>query len=332
MTILTVNDGSKIPHSPATLGIVVSSPAKRKFSSNLGFRNQAKDDTEENKLKKLKKRHQEPSFNLTANQKQKKRILYLGGSQTKLQTSYGTFSLRRITEDVNYSGQSSLVKCHQCNREVKQKSYKSHLKTHLGLKKYECELCGDKFTRRNDVKRHSRLIHEKPRDFQCEVCQKYFVSDASLKSHISKHETEFLCLMCSHKFEKKEHYEDHVKILHPSSQENLVTNYKSQKLNKSGPKRKKRSGNRRQSLPNNCPTHSENKSLVDKVSGLGQLVEKEDGTFEVVNHDREDDSGENSEVTDESPDAVQTLINAVQELIQTHEESVNESSSKSNKI
>ena len=319
-----MNPGSKIPQ--ATLGIVVTSPAKRKFS-NLCFPNQELGTVGETKIKKRKKRHDESILDLTTNQREKK-ILYLGGSQTKLQTSFGTFSLGRIAEDKD-SDQSALVKCNECNREVKQKSFKSHLKTHLGLKHFECELCGDKFTRRNDVKRHTRLIHDKPREFQCEVCQKYFISNESLTSHIPTHETEFNCHICSHKFEKKEHYEDHVKILH-SSQENLVTNYKSQK-----PSKIMKIKTEEELEPTSClPLDLSKKSLEDQVPGLGQLVQKDDGTFEVVNNDQEDDDGHkvgNNEAAEESPDAVQTLINAVQELIQTHEDT-NLESSKANKI
>merc|ERR1712126_398747 len=54
---------------------------------------------------------------------------------------------------------------------------------------------------------------------------------------------------------------------------------------------------------------------------FGQLVQMEDGTFVIVNCDEDSESLIEAEDQSQegSQDAVQTLINAVQELIQTHE-------------
>ena len=61
-----------------------------------------------------------------------------------------------------------------------------------------------------------------------------------------------------------------------------------------------------------------------EIENIGQLVQKEDGTFDLVGArvdlEKEEDLENVDEVTPDSQDAVQTLINAVQQLIQTHEE------------
>ena len=125
-------------------------------------------------------------------------------------------------EEVGVSEPVYYVQCPECNKKLKQKSYRSHVRTHTGVKQFKCDLCDDRFTRRNDVMRHKRLIHEKPRDFQCDQCQKYFVSQENLVLHIEKHKTEMKCRVCDHGFGKKEYYENHIKYVHPDGGHSLT--------------------------------------------------------------------------------------------------------------
>ena len=153
-------------------------------------------------------------------------VIYLGdtvgldlsvkGSQGQLQQKENPSSLGRWSEEeVGVSDPVYYVQCPECNKKLKQKSYRSHVRTHTGVKQFKCDLCDDRFTRRNDVMRHKRLIHEKPRDFQCEQCQKYFVSQENLVLHLEKHKTEMKCRVCDHGFGKKEYYDNHIKYVHP---------------------------------------------------------------------------------------------------------------------
>ena len=147
-------------------------------------------------------------------------FIYLGDTEgldlegTGFQSS---FSLKKFTsnEETKNGDVVYYVQCPECNKKLKQKSYRSHVKTHLGAKQFKCDLCGDRFTRRNDVMRHKRLIHEKPRDFKCEQCEKYFVSEENLASHKLKHKQELRCRICQHGFGKKEYYDNHIKYVHP---------------------------------------------------------------------------------------------------------------------
>ena len=140
--------------------------------------------------------------------------LSVKGSQVQQKENPSSLG-RWSEEEAGVSEPVYYVQCPECNKKLKQKSYRSHVRTHTGVKQFKCDLCDDRFTRRNDVMRHKRLIHEKPRDFQCEQCQKYFVSQENLVLHIEKHKTEMKCRVCDHGFGKKEYYDNHIKYVHP---------------------------------------------------------------------------------------------------------------------
>lgn len=278
-----------------------------------------------------------------------------------------------VSEPVYY------VQCPECNKKLKQKSYRSHVRTHTGVKQFKCDLCDDRFTRRNDVMRHKRLIHEKPRDFQCEQCQKYFVSQENLVLHIEKHKTEMKCRVCDHGFGKKEYYDNHIKYVHPDgghspSEERGVTEKPSELteegiddpgfaeeekktdpppviLRKADPRKfedlvqkdlkiiylgESQETERAVPIPvtkpvleptpspiviENINKRDEPIQIIDDSGNVCQIQKVSDGSFMLVNckeapvaiHQTKEVS------SDESPDAVQTLIDAVQELIQTHE-------------
>ena len=145
----------------------------------------------------------------------KETMLTLGGSEeTQLPSSQPSLPREAVRQHVD-GGVVYYVQCPECNKRLKQKSYKSHLRTHAGVKQHHCDLCGDRFTRKNDVIRHKKLIHEKPRDYKCSQCDKFFVTLENMKSHQVKHSQEMRCKVCQHGFGKKEYYENHVKFVHP---------------------------------------------------------------------------------------------------------------------
>jgi len=277
-----------------------------------------------------------------------------------------SFSLPKFVDEED--GAIIYVQCPECKKRLKQKSYRSHLRTHLGVKQFKCDLCGDRFTRKNDVKRHTKLIHDKPRNFKCDICQKYFVTEENLKSHKNKHKNEMKCRVCNHGFGKREYYDNHIKFVHPGGDRNNLANVSDDEdTNPDDPDPEPdplilRRSEKRKSQ-SEIPFHDMKQSKVillgdihggDKIDKetkpsqdqdsadtelketnedetssktnnspprFGQLVQMEDGTFVIVNCDEDSESLIEAEDQSQegSQDAVQTLINAVQELIQTHE-------------
>eukprot|EP00090_Calanus_glacialis_P006308 TRINITY_DN14927_c0_g1_i1.p1 TRINITY_DN14927_c0_g1~~TRINITY_DN14927_c0_g1_i1.p1 ORF type:complete len:533 (-),score=152.69 TRINITY_DN14927_c0_g1_i1:83-1633(-) len=165
----------------------------------------------------------DPSKSTNKDAATREQFIYLGDTEgLELEGFQSSFSLQRFTgeEETKNGDVVYYVQCPECNKKLKQKSYRSHVRTHLGAKQFKCDLCGDRFTRRNDVMRHKRLIHEKPRDFKCEKCEKYFISEENLASHKHKHNLELRCRICQHGFGKKEYYENHIKFVHPNGGHN----------------------------------------------------------------------------------------------------------------
>ena len=144
-----------------------------------------------------------------------------------------SFSLPKFVDEED--GAIIYVQCPECKKRLKQKSYRSHLRTHLGVKQFKCDLCGDGFTRKNDVKRHTKLIHDKPRNFKCEICQKYFVTEENLKSHKNKHKNEMKCRVCNHGFGKREYFDNHIKFVHPGGDRNNLIDVSDEDTNPDDP-------------------------------------------------------------------------------------------------
>uniref|UniRef100_A0A672F860 C2H2-type domain-containing protein n=1 Tax=Salarias fasciatus TaxID=181472 RepID=A0A672F860_SALFA len=87
---------------------------------------------------------------------------------------------------------SSLL-CHFCGKEFKCRSQlAAHLQTHTGERPHLCDVCGRKFARQYQLKRHKLLVHAngagpgaEPPDppFSCGVCGKRLYSEELLAAH-----------------------------------------------------------------------------------------------------------------------------------------------------
>ena len=57
------------------------------------------------------------------------------------------------------------------------------------MKKYECSVCGKKFSGKRHLTTHSK-IHSKSYEAQCDICDKKFVQKFNMKLHMKKRHPE----------------------------------------------------------------------------------------------------------------------------------------------
>lgn len=105
------------------------------------------------------------------------------------------------------------IKCRFCdNKFLTKQICKDHEITH---NKFECDLCGYKVASRSFFEDHL-VTHRNSNAFECKICNKTYVSQATLSKHNRYHhqETEgFTCNLCSKTF-KNSYYLSHHKKTH----------------------------------------------------------------------------------------------------------------------
>ena len=103
--------------------------------------------------------------------------------------------LRRIQEVqdegtvVSCSDGEYLYPCHECGKAFDGLlDLTDHTLEHSNEKSYVCDLCGELFTTKKELKKHNKTWHMKER--QCDHCGKILVSTRSRENHKKKHQIE----------------------------------------------------------------------------------------------------------------------------------------------
>lgn len=86
-----------------------------------------------------------------------------------------------------------------------------HMKTHMPTVK--CEICNAELKPRS-INQHLKEVHVVKREFQCDICQKYFKSHSALKMHKKNHNKRFKCELCNKKFSLPSLLNQHQKEVH----------------------------------------------------------------------------------------------------------------------
>lgn len=110
--------------------------------------------------------------------------------------------------------------CSLCNRSFTRKydMYRHVRGIHESLRPFVCELCTRKFKQRSHLNAHVRVVHDKV-SFKCDYCDKRFGSKSNLKKHarvVHFRERPFQCSLCHATFFQNFDYQRHLCNVHHS--------------------------------------------------------------------------------------------------------------------
>ena len=92
--------------------------------------------------------------------------------------------------------------CETCGRSYKSGgSLSLHKRSHTG-ERVTCERCGRNFRDPGDLRKHIRVVHDKIKNFKCDICGHVFANQSNLNVHMNHHiepslkERKFKCEKC----------------------------------------------------------------------------------------------------------------------------------------
>ncbi len=86
---------------------------------------------------------------------------------------------------------------------------------------WQCDVCHNRFSRKDHLAKHVSAVHEKVRPFECNICGQKFSQKHHLKAHsVARHEEDkliakaFACQQCPKRFSRNDHLERHIESVH----------------------------------------------------------------------------------------------------------------------
>ncbi|XP_065087380.1 zinc finger and SCAN domain-containing protein 2-like isoform X2 [Ochlerotatus camptorhynchus] len=97
-------------------------------------------------------------------------------------------------------------KCAECGKKMASPyTYQAHLRIHSGERPFQCPHCSQSFRISQGLARHVREVHEKVRNYSCDICGKCFGNGRNLKEHRFLHTNEkpYSCAICGNSYNQK---------------------------------------------------------------------------------------------------------------------------------
>ena len=104
--------------------------------------------------------------------------------------------------------------CQICDKKFQSNYHLSrHARVHTGAKPFICEICGHSSTQIGHLRSHIRIVHEKVKVIECEMCPKRFATNQDLSIHMNKHTgaKPYKCDQCPKEFAAPSNLRSHKK-------------------------------------------------------------------------------------------------------------------------
>lgn len=104
--------------------------------------------------------------------------------------------------------------CIHCKKRFNSRAkVEDHLNIHSGVRPYKCEICSADFSSKYIYSAHLKIHADRPRQFQCNECNKTFLTSLHLQRHQRTHVPEhWECSVCQKVFKMKRNLEQHAVV------------------------------------------------------------------------------------------------------------------------